>query len=641
MANCPECGTPIPEGQEKCPACGEIPMNLSTTTAAHINLLKKKLEKEPTDAKLLIELGDLYYKHKFPREALNHYQKAAKAHVSNYDAQIKSAHLFLRFRELDNSEHAFRTALHINPKSSEALIGLFRTYYLADRTTEAIVLGEKIIQSKPDSVEFHMLLKNLYSRKGDKEKTLQELLELVSLVPNNEQVVKELAALYKNENNMEKLAEYYHKMLDMNIEDVELGVHIVKHYFEKHTYDKVIEHASLLLQKESVTPEIDTIVRTYLAQAHFIKGNISEAKHFADTINPAPAQDLDETSRKSLASLYYDIGQKELEKGKAKKAIACFEKAVLFDEETLEYKQLLEKTRTDVSISTQQLFHKIGIIGGSALGACIVIIVAWLLVRNRIILHVDPFDEVIVLIDGKLVEPSPDEPAVVKSPILFIGSHTVEIDKAGYETWQRSVNIGIGRPTKLDVKLVPLFFFLQVTSIPESASVLIDGEVVGKTPFMSDEITAAPHIIEVLYTGYNTWKHELTDMMSDSIDLGIITLRNLAGTWRGQIGEDSYAYKAAFSMTIEQIGEKLSIKYYHTPRENHRYSGKISGNVKDGNFFATGNVTYRYLKVFYWAEEKQKITMQGKMSDNWLRIEGKHSIGSFAEKDWWAEYRPE
>lgn len=641
MANCPECGTPIPEGHEKCPACGEIPMNLSANVTAHINLLKKKLAKDPSNTKLFVELGDLYYKHGFPREALNQYQNATKADASDYDAQIKSAHIFLQFRELEKSEHAFRNALHINPKSTDALIGLFRTYYLLERTTEAIVLGEKIVHLRPDSVEFHMLLKNLYHRKGDTEKTMHELHKLIALVPNNEQVVKELALLYKKENNIEKLAEYYDKMQDMRIEDIELGVHIVQHYFEKNDYDRVFKHGMALLEKESMPPDTRTLIRSYLARAYFITGNITEAKLQIDHVQPEQIASLEKKIQKELAVLYYEISQKEISHNKKKKAINYLELAVTADTDNAEYMQTLDKIKNEMAVSSRKILRKITVIGGGVLGACVIIVVAWLLLRNRIIIHVEPAEDIVVLIDGQLVEPEPDKPGVIVSPVLFIGKHDIEIDRAGFETWQHSVSIGIGRPTKVEVKLSPMYLFLRIASEPESASVFVDGQLAGKTPFISPQITAAPHVIEVAQLGYKTWRHTLVDMTSDSIDLGVVVLKNLAGTWRGKIGDDSYAYTASFSMTIEQDNENLTIKYSHGPRENHRYSGTIKGRIENDDFYAEGNVTYRYLKVFYWAEERQKIIMRGTMSDTWERIEGKHSIGSMAEQEWWAEISPE
>ena len=188
------------------------------------------------------------------------------------------------------------------------------------------------------------------------------------------------------------------------------------------------------------------------------------------------------------------------------------------------------------------------------------------------------------------------------------------------------MNIGFGKPARLEVTLVPIHFFLQLTSVPESAAVIIDGQFVGKTPFSSNRMLACPHVIEMECAGHAKWRTILTINERDSIDLGIVRLKNLAGKWRGKIGENSYAYNAGFNMTIQQTATHLIVKFYHKPREDCYYTGKIKGQIRNGEFHAEGNITYKYEKVFYWAQTKKKIAIQGKISDNWDRIEGKYKV---------------
>ncbi|MCK4672968.1 hypothetical protein KAT67_03180, partial [candidate division WOR-3 bacterium] len=104
MANCPECGKAIPEGQNKCPSCGIRTMNLGVKVEAHINLLKKKIEKEPSNTKLHIDLGKLYQKHGFLHKALSEYEKTVNIDANNFDAQISSARFYLKFKELSKAE---------------------------------------------------------------------------------------------------------------------------------------------------------------------------------------------------------------------------------------------------------------------------------------------------------------------------------------------------------------------------------------------------------------------------------------------------------------------------------------------------------------------------------------------------------
>jgi tetratricopeptide (TPR) repeat protein len=636
MNNCPECGTPIPTGQKKCPSCGITPMNLGVEVTAHINLLKKKIEKEPANTTLYIELGDIYQKHGFLEEALSEYQKAINLDANNYETQIKSANIFLKFKKLDEAGKAFRNALHLDPKSTDSLIGLFRTYYLQDKVAEAIVIGEKIVKSKPDNVEFHMLLKNLYNQKGDMEKVMTELEKLESLIPSSKQIVKEIIQQYKKDNNIEKLIEYYPKMRDMEIEDTDLGIQIGRYYYDNQKYDKAIEHLNSLLEKETVTPNTDALIRTYLALAHLNNNNILDAASTVNEIEPDSAQQMDKETQKKLASLFFKIGQDALKDKRAKEAIASFEKAVTYDKETIEYGQMLDKTINQAAVSDKKLMKKISVIALGAIAVCILIVLVWVLIRNKIIIQVEPAEDITVLIDGKSMKTESVQPGVISSPILFIGKHDIVIEKKGYEKWQGSANIKIGKPARLEVKLVPIYFLLKLSSVPESAAVTIDGQFVGKTPFASDRILWCPHVIELESKGHAKWRATLTAIENDSVDLGVIKLKNLAGKWYGKIGADGYAYTAAFSMIIQQTNTNLTIKYYHKPREGFSYAGKLKGKIKNGAFYAEGNVTYRYIRMFYRAVTKQKIVMQGKISNNWDRIEGTHFTEGLGQHDWWA-----
>jgi tetratricopeptide (TPR) repeat protein len=636
MANCPECGKPIQAGQDECPFCAEESMNLSTSVTAHVNLLKKKIEKEPLNAQYHLDLADIYKEYGYLKQALTEYEKAVNADAKIFDAQIKSAHLYLKFRKLSQAENAFRAALHINPESTESLIGLFRALYLQDRTEEAIVLCEKIVISKPSNVEFHILLKNLYNNKGNKEKALRELLILESLSPESEQFVKEIALHYQKENNMDKAKEYYKKMLDMNIKDIELGFKIGKYYYESKQYEDAIEHFRYFLELSELTLEQDAAVRTYIALISFEKGDIPEAKSSINAIQQSSAQSMDIETQKKLAYLCFKIAQGEINYKKPKKAMPFLNKAVTYDRDNIEYNKILEETKNGVTVTSKKLLKKLSVIAIAVAAGFIILGLAWILTHNKIIISINPPQDAAIFIDGKLAKNKIGKSGTISSPTLFMGRHDIIIEQKGYEKWQGSASVGFGRSTRLEVDLIPIYYFLGITSMPEKATVIIDGQPAGQTPYTTDRIVTRPHIIELEYPGHLKWQTELIVNEKDSINMGVIKLRNLAGKWYGKIGEDSYAYNAGFNMTIQQVDTFLTIKFYHRPRETNYYSGTIKGKIEGGAFQAEGNVAYKYKDVFYWAQTKKKIAIRGTISEDWNRLEGKYRIESLAEQSWWA-----
>ncbi|MEO0128769.1 MAG: PEGA domain-containing protein [candidate division WOR-3 bacterium] len=635
MNNCPHCGATIKENYKLCSACGTILINLSTETTAHINLLRKKIESDPKDVNLRVELGSLYQKNGLLYEALDEYKIAIGIDPNNFDAHSKSALIYLKLNDLSNAESSFRSALNIKPDSEESLIGLFRVFYLQNKTIEAITIGEKVIKIKPESVEFHMLMKNLYKQNGDKEKTFLELQKLEQLVPDNEQVIKEIVQYFTDQNDMEGLAKYYQKMEEMNIEDTKLGMAIGKYYYENGNYEKATEMLNKLLTKEGVTDEMRTMILTYLTFASFAKNNLTEAENFVLKIQE-PFDRIDEQSRKKLALIFSKIGTNRINNNKKREAISFFERAIKCDPDNKQYQEILSKIRTEILTAQRNFIKKALLIAGSAVAVCIIVILLWNFTRNRIIINIEPTTDLTILIDGRQMELINRKIGVYETPELFIGSHIIDIEKEGYEKWQAKVNLGFGKNTVISASLVPIYGVFQINSQPESADVYLDGMLVGKTPYISENIQAIPHKLELRMPGYQIFTSDIKLVSGETLDLGIIILKNLVGDWKGKIGHDGISYNASFKMTVNQKDGQIKIKYFHQPKNEMTYSGEINGVISKNDFLADGNVNCKERNVFYWTTTKKRVILKGKISDDWERIEGKHYAEGLGEKDWWA-----
>jgi len=635
MNNCPHCGAPIKENYKLCNACGTILVTLSTETTAHINLLRKEIESDPKDVKLRIELGSLYHKNGLLLEALDEYRIAIGIDPNDFDAHSKSALIYLKINDLINAESAFRSALHIKPDSEESLIGLFRVYYLQNKIFEAIVLGEKVLKLKPDSVEFHMLMKNLYRQKGVKEKTFMELQKLEQLVPDNEQVIREIVQYFTDQNDMEGLVRYYQKMEGLKMEDTKLGLTIGKHYYENGNYDKAIQMFNRLLAKDKISDEMRTMLQIYLIFASFDKGDITGTESFISKIKE-PFDKIDEPSRKKLALILSKIGTEKINNKRKREAISFFEKAVKCDPDK-QYQEILNKTKTEISSAQRNFIRKALFITGSAVAVFIIVILLWNLTRNKIIINVEPPEDLTNLIDGKRIQMVNKKSGVYESPKLFIGSHRVDIAKQGYEKWQAKVNLGFGKNTVVNASLVPIYGLFQINSQPESADVYLNGLFVGKTPYISERIQAVLHKIELKIPGYQIYTTSINLRKDETLDLGIITLKNLACDWKGKIGEDGISYNASFKMTVNQKNGQIKIKYFHQPKDEMTYTGEINGIISNNDFLADGYINCRERNVFYWTTTKKRVILRGKISDDWERIEGKHYAEGLGEKDWWAK----
>ncbi len=636
MTNCPQCGKPIPEGRDTCPICSEKTANLSPEIQAKILLLKKKLEQEPTSPRLYNDLGDLYQKLGLMHEAVAQYEEAIHADANNFDAHTKAAHAYFKLKEFSKAESAFRASLHVNPKSVDSLIGLFRIYYLQDKTEEAIVIGEKIVQAKPDNVEFHLLLKNMYIRKGDQAKALQQLLKLESLTPQNEHIIKELAHRYLDSNDMQKVVEYYAKLKGMKINDIELGLKVCDLYLNAQDHPKAAECLNGLLSAPDLTPDQHVNVLVSLAGTHVASGKYADAQKILDALHPGPdEQQLNVEVQKKIAAIYYQIGQAALQEKKPKQAVSSMEKATRYDKEKQEYTETLSTVKTETMAADRKSIKKIGLIALIALAACAVIALQWVFMRNKIMIQVTPGDSAAVFVDGRLLPAQADGQDRVSSPVLFMGRHKVAVEKSGYEKWEGTATIGYARPSKLAVELTPICFVLQVSSLPESADVLIDGRIVGKTPFAAGDLLVRSHTIELMHDGYAPWRGTLNVNKKDTIKLGTIGLKNLTGRWIGKLEAEAYAPNAGINLEITQTGTQLKVKYVHQSIDERLYKGEIKGRVSNGEFFAAGEVTVSHTELLRRTRGKVIVTLRGTLSDSWERIEGMHLIDGLGEHPYW------
>lgn len=106
-----------------------------------------------------------------------------------------------------------------------------------------------------------------------------------------------------------------------------------------------------------------------------------------------------------------------------------------------------------------------------------------------------------VKIDGKSIE-NPNGTILLW---LTEGPHEYEISDPYYQSKTGRFNINAAKNNKYKITLPGNFGYLQISSYPEQgASVIIDGEKVGKTPYTSDKLIAQDHEIQVVKDQYES-----------------------------------------------------------------------------------------------------------------------------------------
>jgi formylglycine-generating enzyme required for sulfatase activity/predicted Ser/Thr protein kinase len=120
-----------------------------------------------------------------------------------------------------------------------------------------------------------------------------------------------------------------------------------------------------------------------------------------------------------------------------------------------------------------------------------------------------------VYVDGK---PAGSSPASIKR--LSDGLHTVRIEKERYAVREEQVTIRQGAPGTLQVALEPLpVGDLKITSVPQGAQVLIDGEPRGTTPAVVEMLPKGRRTVVLQKENFEPWQESVDIVSAETVAL--------------------------------------------------------------------------------------------------------------------------
>ncbi|WP_045119096.1 PEGA domain-containing protein [Haliangium ochraceum] len=103
---------------------------------------------------------------------------------------------------------------------------------------------------------------------------------------------------------------------------------------------------------------------------------------------------------------------------------------------------------------------------------------------------VSPVPEATIFIDGERIGNAPQEKEIAA------GEHFVVVTKPGYKKFEDKIEVEVGQVITVTAELSAAGA-LRVLSTPPGADVLVDGEVLGQTPFNKDDIDVGEHVVTV------------------------------------------------------------------------------------------------------------------------------------------------
>lgn len=135
-------------------------------------------------------------------------------------------------------------------------------------------------------------------------------------------------------------------------------------------------------------------------------------------------------------------------------------------------------------------------------------------------------DGATILIDG--VPFDRRTPAVI--PQLVVGTHTVQLQRKGFDDWSQAVVVTPNRTIGIRATLTPSrdsCGTLTVQSHPPRAAIFLDGSPTGTfTPQRLADVAPGTHRVELLLEGYRPWRGQAVVRAGHSENL-LVSLRHL------------------------------------------------------------------------------------------------------------------
>ncbi len=109
-----------------------------------------------------------------------------------------------------------------------------------------------------------------------------------------------------------------------------------------------------------------------------------------------------------------------------------------------------------------------------------------------------------VYVDGKEVGETPADLSNIR-----VGGHVVRIGKEGYEPYEEKLKVGEGERKKVSISLKKTVGALLVNTDPPGATIHIDGNPVGVSPYEGKALPSGTHRVKVTKEDYEPWERDV------------------------------------------------------------------------------------------------------------------------------------
>lgn len=107
------------------------------------------------------------------------------------------------------------------------------------------------------------------------------------------------------------------------------------------------------------------------------------------------------------------------------------------------------------------------------------------------------------------------------------GSHTIRMEKPGYDTWYGTYRVSSGETAQVYASLGPsvTYGYINVHSTPSGANVYVDGTYRDNTPEVISVTAGTAHEVQIVYSGYEVYRQTVTVSTGSTVylDANLVT----------------------------------------------------------------------------------------------------------------------
>ena len=199
--------------------------------------LKPTAHVEEGQARAWLSLGRLLENTK-PDEALDAYQKAAALTPKDPEPHLSAGLLRERRKDSTGAEADYKQVLILDPRSSEAVIGLTNIYMKSERIADAEPLLRQLATERPDDAGLHLQLGRVLAAQGKKDEAVSEIQSALKLSPSDSEAQRDLADLLKDSGKLPDAEKTYRDLVKSNPNDAELHHSLGEILLKQHNFSE-------------------------------------------------------------------------------------------------------------------------------------------------------------------------------------------------------------------------------------------------------------------------------------------------------------------------------------------------------------------------------------------------------------------